>query len=222
MKPIVYQFEHSPFCIPVTRALEASGTEFEVRNVSNGIRREIIELTNGAYYQVPVLVHDRKIIFETAEEPQAVPHYVDTHFTGGRLFPAKYDGAQNITIGYIENEVESVTFRLIDPFYIRSLSDVVERVMIIRHKERKFGAGCVDRWAEERDSLLEEAARLLAPFDASLERSKFLFGDAPVYSDFLLYGILGNMTYGGHNAIPAGLTDLSVWFETMKGFRFAA
>jgi glutathione S-transferase len=44
----VYQLEHSPYCIPITRELGALGTAFETRNVSNADRREIIEMTNGA------------------------------------------------------------------------------------------------------------------------------------------------------------------------------
>ena len=55
MNLTVYQLEHSPYCIPITRALGALGVPFATRNVSNADRREVIELTRGGYYQVPVL-----------------------------------------------------------------------------------------------------------------------------------------------------------------------
>jgi len=48
MRLTVYQLEHSPYCIPITRALGALGLSFETRNVSNGDRREVIEITKGA------------------------------------------------------------------------------------------------------------------------------------------------------------------------------
>ena len=138
----VYQLEHSPYCIPITRALGALGLQFVARNISNGDRREIIEITNGAYYQVPVLSHDGKVIFESSPSSIDVARYVDRTFAGGRLFPPRWEGLQRITIPYIEDSVESVTFKLVDPLYLRQIEDPIERAMVRRHKERKFGAGC--------------------------------------------------------------------------------
>jgi glutathione S-transferase len=87
MRLTIYQLEHSPYCIPISRALGALGLGFEERNVANGDRREIIELTNGAYYQVPVLAHDDKVIFESSPTSIDVARYVDKTFAGERLFP---------------------------------------------------------------------------------------------------------------------------------------
>ena len=66
MSVTVYQLEHSPYCIPITRALDALGVSFKTKNVPNGNREEIIKLTQGAYYQVPVLVDGDKVIFESS------------------------------------------------------------------------------------------------------------------------------------------------------------
>jgi hypothetical protein len=41
---------------------------------------------------------------------------------------------------YLENEVENVTFKVCDAALIPAIADVVERALIVRHKERKFGA----------------------------------------------------------------------------------
>lgn len=217
----VYQLEHSPYCIPITRALDALGVPFEAINVPNGDRRQIIELTGGAYYQVPVLTHDDKVIFESSPVSTDIAHYVNATFAGGRLFPAEHEGLQRIVIGHIENDIEGVTFKLIDPYYVASISDPVERVMIIRHKERKFGVGCEQAWAAGQDELLQAAGILLKPYDLMLERQPFLFGKAPVYADFALYGVLGNMTYKGHVHIPTSLPAVIAWQERMKTYRFA-
>jgi glutathione S-transferase len=216
----VYQLEHSPYCIPITRALGALGVSFKTRNVSNGDRREIIALTNGAYYQVPVLIHDEKVIFESSPSSIDVARYIDQAFAGGRLFPSDWEGLQKIIIPYIEDNLESVTFKLIDPLYLRDIDNPIEQTMVRRHKERKFGHGCEERWLQERNALLAEAERLLSPFDINLASRSFLFGDVPVFSDFALFGVLGNMTYRNYNTIPDSLPKLSGWFERMETFKF--
>lgn len=220
MSLVVYQLEHSPYCIPITRALDALGVPFETVNVSNATRREVIEASGGAYYQVPLLVHDGKAVCESSADSIDIARYVDREFAGGRLFPAGLEGWQQITIRYIENDVEGVTFRLVDPLYLQSISDPVERTMIVRHKERKFGRGCVEQWTRERDILAVAAEQLLAPFDLALQHRPFLFGETPVYSDFALYGILGNLTYCDFNALPGSQAALGRWFEQMSNYRF--
>ena len=94
-------------------------------------------------------------------------------------------------IPYIEDNVESVTFKLVDPLYLREIGDPVERAMVRRHKERKFGPGCEERWEQERPALQTEAKRLLSPFDLALAHRPFLFDDQPIFSDFALFGVLG-------------------------------
>ena len=121
----IYQLEHSPYCIPITRALGALNVPFETQNVSNANRREVIELTNGAYYQVPVLSHDGQVVFESSPLSIDVARYVDRTFANGQLFPPRWEGLQRIVVPYIEDNVESVTFKLIDPFYLREIEDPV-------------------------------------------------------------------------------------------------
>lgn len=219
----VYQLAHSPFCIPVVAILKAFQVQYRVKNIKNGDRREIIELTGGAYYQVPVIVddrRDRRVVFESGSNTQDVAHYLDDHVAGGRLFPPSGDGLQDVLLWHLDNEVEGITFRLQDPFYIDSIDDAAERVMTIRHKERKFGFGCVERWRRERDALMTEAATHLTPYDRRLRHSPYLLGDKPVYADFLLFGILGNLTYNDHNEIPTGLSALIDWQDRMSEYQF--
>ncbi|MEM7387471.1 MAG: glutathione S-transferase N-terminal domain-containing protein, partial [Verrucomicrobiota bacterium] len=146
----IYEMEHSPFCIPITRALEALGQDVERIPVSNWDRRPVIELTGGRYYQVPVLVHGDDVIAESSPSSQDIARYVDTNFGGGRLFPESNAGLQEIVIEHIENDIEDRTFKLVDPLYLKSIEDAGARMMVIRHKERKFGAGCVDAWGRDR------------------------------------------------------------------------
>jgi glutathione S-transferase len=217
----VYQLAHSPYCIPITRALDACAAAFTTVEVPNHDRRIVIELTGGAYYQVPVLDDDGKIVFESGPDTQDIARYVDATRAGGRLFPRRWDGLQAILIPYVENEIEGVTFKLCDVHYIDDIDDLVARTMLIRHKERKFGRGCVEDWKARKDSLRAEAARLMTPFDAMLDHTPFLLGDAPVQIDFALFGVLGNLTYRNYNPFPP-LDRLRDWHSRMSGFRFDA
>jgi glutathione S-transferase len=216
----VYQFAHSPYCLPITRVLEALGVHFAVRNVSNADRTEIIKLTGGAYYQVPVLVHAEKVVYESSADSLDVAHYVDAQFAGGRLFPAEHEGLQRIVVAHLEDDVEGVTFRLVDPPYIAAIDDVVERTLIVRHKERKFGRGCVADWAARHDELTRTARALLEPYELTLRQRPFLFGETPIYADFALYGILGNLTYRDFNSLPEGFFAVADWFTRIQQFRY--
>jgi glutathione S-transferase len=112
-----------------------------------------------------------------------------------------------------------VTFKCVDPDYIDAIPDVAARTMVVRHKERKFGRGCVERWREGRENMRAEAVRHFSYFDNMLESKPFLLGDSPVFSDFLLYGMTGNYTYRGINQIPAQLQALSAWQARLAAWR---
>jgi glutathione S-transferase len=219
----LYQLPHSPFCIPVRLILEAAQVPFQIRNVSNANRAELITLTSGSYYQVPVIVDERaerRLVFESDSSSQDVARYLDKEFVGGRLFPPMLDGLQEVLLHHLENEVEGLTFRLYDPFHIASETDTVERVMMIRHKERKFGKGCVEQWRNARSEMLSEAVSMLHSYEKMLEHSKFLLGAEPVYCDFLLAGILGNMTFGGHNPLPESIPLLKNFNTRLESYQF--
>jgi glutathione S-transferase len=218
----IYQYPRSPFCIAVMQALTAAGIPYAAVEVPTGDRSAIIKRTNGAYYQVPLLEDGDRLIYESGADTQDIAEYIDEHYTGHRLFPAASRGWQAIANRYIENDVEEVTFKVCDAVCIPPIEDVVERTMQIRHKERKFGPGCVTRWMQERPAMIEEATRLLRPFDQVLGTGEhpFLLGALPVYTDFLLFGILGNFTYQGTASLPADLGALRQWYERLQVFRY--
>lgn len=216
MSLTIYQMAYSPFCIPITAALRACGVSFETKEIPNWDRSELLRLTNGAYYQVPVLVHGGRVITESSGDSEDIARYVDQHFARGRLFPERLEGLQSIVIEFLSDDVEFNTFRLLDPHTLDQITDPVARGLFLRHKERKFGRGCVEQWRRDAVSIRAEADRLLGRFEITLRRSPFLFGDAPVYCDFLLLGILGNLTYGGHNRLNADQSALIEWTDRMQ------
>lgn len=215
----LYQLPHSPFCLPIARALGALNVAYAPVNVSNGNRAAIIELTGGASYEVPVLVHQDRVVYESSADSQDIAHYVDSTWGSGRLFPDRWEGWQAIMITYMERDIEGITFRLTDIHYIPSISDTVERTMVTRHKERRFGRGCLGQWQREGESLAEQATDRLRPFDRMLRHSSYLTGESPVYSDFLLHGILSNLTWNLWNPFPP-LPHLGDWYSRLETFRY--
>ena len=198
MRTVLYEMAHSPFCIPIARVLEACGIPFERREIPNWDRSELLRLTNGSYYAVPVLVHDGHTVWDGDESLAA---YLDRTFAKGQMFPKHLAAAQDCVIDFIEQQLEDRTFKLVDIHYIPSIPDVANRGMTVRHKERKFGRGCVDAWRRDASQIRAEVDRLLERFETTLSVQSFLFGERPVYADFLLFGILGNLTFNGWNRL---------------------
>ncbi len=222
MAVTIYQLEHSPYCIPITAALRAVGVKFRTVQVSYGDRTELFRLTGGAYHQVPVLVDGRTVVYETAGDSRDVAAYVDRCWAGGRLFPEQVEGLQRLLVPHLEGEVEGTTFRLVDPKFLDRLKDPRERMFFVRFKERKFGRGCVDAWRKQAPQLRAQAEALLEPFDLMLRQNPFLLGAAPVYADYALFGIVGNFTYRGFNALPRRLKALRAWVPRLEAYRFPA
>jgi glutathione S-transferase len=216
---VLYDLPHSPYCLPIKRLLQAHGVDFDIVDVPNWDRRVVIEASAGKYYQVPMLVHDGRVIYESTPESNDVARYVDTAFAGGTLFPEKHAGLHDILIAYLDDEVEGATFRCTDVFYVPSVEDMVGRVMLQRHKERKFGRGCLDQWRASLNDLRAGAAKHFARFNAMLQHKPFLLAEKPVYADFLLYGIVTNYTWKGWNELPAELTSLQEWLERIKNWK---
>ena len=221
MAVVIHQLEHSPYCIPITAALRALGVKHRTVQVSYGDRTPLFRLTREQYHQVPVLVDGGKVVFESAADSLDVARHVDRRWGGGRLFPAEVEGLQRILVPHLENEVEGTTFRLVDPGLYDTLTDDRERMFMVRFKERKFGRGCLEAWRAQAPQLRLQAEGLLTPYDLMLRQNAFLFGGAPVYADFALLGIVGNLTYRGINRLPARLKALRAWAPRLEAFRYA-
>lgn len=220
MSLTIYQMPHSPYCIPITRALAAFGVACETVNVAPHTREEVIRASDGKYYQVPLLDHDGELVMESSGDSIDIARYVDATFAQGGLFPAAIEASHLPLIAQIENEFELAGFILMDPTHIDRIDDLVARTMIIRHKERKFGAGCVGRWREQHDALFANFIELLASCEATLGEQGFLFGEAPVYADYALLGVLENVTYQGANTLPPSIPNIVGWMTALQGYRF--
>ena len=170
--------------------------------------------TQGRYYQVPVIKDGRTVVFETGEDSQVIAKYLDDKFQLG-LFPRELEGVQNILWHHIEGEVEGYAFRLND-IYAREFVPRSDWLRFLRHKERKFGRGCLDQWREQQPQLLEGLTRSLLPFEEMLLAHAFLLNGRPRFVDFDLFGMLGNFLYSGRYQLPAAHARLRDWYDRMN------
>src|SRR5882724_1428003 len=157
------QFPWSPFCIVQRRILEFSGAKFKTINVPNGDRSLVWQMTRQRYYAVPVIRDGRSVIFEVSEDSQVIAKYLDSKLELG-LFPWELEGVQSILWRYIESEIEGIGFRLND-IYWREMVPATDRLLFLRHKERKFGRGCLEDWKGQQRDLLARLTQRLVPFE---------------------------------------------------------
>lgn len=207
------QFPWSPFCITIRHILKRHRIPFRLRNIPFHDRAPVITATKGTGYTVPCLVDGKNVICDETDFGQEVARYADRRYRLD-LFPQQLDGLQLILSRYIEQELESVGFKVNDTYVIQK-RPLVERTMLIRHKERKFGKGCVREWTAQRRFLRVRFADLLEPIDNMLATSPFLLADRPLFVDYNLYGVLENYLFNGKTKLP-DLKHLRHWHRRMK------
>jgi len=212
------QFPWSPFCIVQRRILEFAGAPFTIIDVPNSDRSLVWRMTRHRYYGVPIIRDGRRVIFETDGDSQVIAKYLDSKLTLN-LFPRELDGLQSLIWRCIENEIEDVGFRLND-IYWQEMVPATEQLPFLRHKERKFGRGCLDLWRRDQKLLLAELSRRLVPYETMLLGHAFLLDTRPLFADFDLYGMLANFLYSGHYNLPAAHTRLKGWYRRMEKLKY--
>ena len=211
------QFPWSPFCIVQRRILEFAGAKFKITNIPSSDRSLIWKLTRENHYAVPVVRDGAEIIYESGDDTQDVAKFLDAKFKLG-LFPSAREGEQFILWRYFEHEVEAVGFKLND-IYWREFVAKSDQLPFMRHKERKFGRGCIDQWHAQQKELLRQLEQKLLSCDKMLAHADYLLGDQPLFVDFNLFGMVENFLFSGHYALPKSLPHLRAWHRRMKNIR---
>ena len=213
------QFPWSPFCLVQRRILEYSGAPYKEVTIPVSDRALVWKLTRQRYYQVPVVKDGRKVLFETDDDSQVIAKYLDDKLGLG-LFPRELEGVQAVLWRYIEREIEGVGFKLNDAYWRQNVPRV-DQVGYVRHKERKFGRGCLDAWREQQPHLLHQLEQRLLPCEEMLMHHPFLLDERPRFVDFDLYGMLANFLWSGHYALPAELDRLADWYRRIRRVKAA-
>jgi SAM-dependent methyltransferase/glutathione S-transferase len=220
----LYQYEYSPFCIPVELALRHSGIAYDIVNLHVGDPTPVIQLTKAEYYQVPVIedLFSHEVIFDKSPDGNDVPRYIDSLAPLMRLFPDEVAGEHKIFLHYIENECESHSFKICDAYWEQWIKNDIARGLHRRHKERKFGVGCLDAWLRDIKQLTEAFHACIQPFEKILGSKPFLTGDKPVYADYALCGVIGNFLFPRVTSLPENCLMLEAWYTKMCAGNFRA
>ena len=213
------QFPWSPFCIVQRRIPEYARANFSIVNIPNGDRSLVWRLTRRRYYGVPIIRDGKTVVFETEDRSQVIAKYLDDKFQLG-LFPRDLEGVQSLLWRYLEDEVEGFGFKLND-IYWRELVPQADQLRFLRHKERKFGRGCLDQWRAQQKGLIAGLRQALIPCEQMLVGHRFLLSDRPHFVDFDLYGMLANFLYSSHYKLPAAHNRLKEWHARMTTLKSA-
>jgi glutathione S-transferase len=208
------QFPWSPFCLVQRHILQFAGVRFKTINIPSGDRSLVWKFTRRRYYGVPIIKDGRAVVFEVDDDSQVIAKCLDDKLGLG-LFPRELEGVQNILWRFIENEVEGCTFRLNDAQW-RKVVPKTEQLSYLRHKERKFGRGCLDHWRKDRRIWQRTLAARLLPFEEMLMHHAFLLESRPRFVDIDLFGMLANYLYSGHYQLPARHTRIRDWYARMQ------
>ena len=204
----LYQFLGSPFCAKVRKLLAFKGVEFEVVEVDYLERKELL-LASGQIMVPAVTLENGETIVDSAR----IAMRLEELYPEPTIFPAGWRGMHLVLADYIDNQLEDALYRvaLADELaiHIREGADRAALWRLIR--ERKYGAGFVDRTISEHSANWERARAALAPFEEQLASMPFLTGRIGL-ADFALYGQLFYLAFTGDLKIPADMKNLRAFF----------
>lgn len=196
----LFRFVYSPYARKVQVLLELMGRRHTVVEVPYSDRTELATLTGG-YIHVPVLVDDDGTV---VCDSRKICQHLLAGAAATALVPPPLDGPIWAYSDWCDGPLEDVMFRIASPSVRDRWQSASDRALYVLMKERKFGAGCVDAWARDREALLAQAAALLAPSARTLEAQPFLFGGRPTLADAALHGQFA-MLAAADPALPARL-----------------
>ena len=136
---------------------------FKTTNIPATDRSLVWRLTRRRYYGVPIIRDGRTVVFETDHYSQIIAKYIDGKYQLN-LFPTSFRGVDRMLWRFIEDQIEGACFRLND-IYWEEFVPKAERLAFLRHKERKFGRGCLDQWRAQQPQLIKQLTRNLVPFE---------------------------------------------------------
>jgi glutathione S-transferase len=203
----LYRFHYSPYARKVQILLDLLGRRYTLIEAPYGDRTELATLTGG-YIYVPVLVEDDGAVIC---DSRRICEHLLAGPAGAALVPPPLDGPVWATSDWCDGQLEDVLFRIASPLIRDAWTSASDRALYVLIKERKFGPGCVDAWARDREGLIARGRALLAPMARTLAAQPFLFGAQPTLADAALYGEIALLT-AADPALPARFSpELVAW-----------
>ena len=207
----LYQFLTSPFCAKVRKVLDFKDVDYEIVEVDYLERKEL--LIASGQLMVPVLALASG---ETIVDSARIVRRLEELYPEPTVLPSSWSGMHQVLADYIDTQLEDALFG----------ASIPDKVAFFRHqgrdrealwrmvRERKYGAGFVDRMITEHGAQQSRARQALLPFEQALSDRAFLLGRIGV-ADFALYGQLYSLAFSGELKISAELRNLRMFFGRM-------
>lgn len=204
----LYQFLTSPFCAKVRKVLDFKDVEYEIVEVDYLERKEL--LIASGQMTVPVLTLASG---ETIVDSARIVRRLEELYPEPTLLPPSFSGMHQVLSDYIDTQLEDALFGASIPdkiaFFRRQGRDREAWWRMVR--DRKYGAGFVDRMIAEHGAQETRARQALLPFEQALADRAFLLGRIGL-ADFALYGQLYNFAFTGELKISPELRNLRMFF----------
>jgi len=207
----LYQFLTSPFCAKVRKLLDFKDVDYEIVEVDYLERKEL--LIASGQLMVPVLALASG---ETIVDSARIAGRLEELYPEPTILPPSWRGMHQVLADYVDTQLEDALFGASIPdklaFFRRQGGDREALWRMVR--ERKYGAGFVDRMITEHSAQQSRARQALAPFEQALSDRAFLLGRIGL-ADFALYGQLYSLAFTGELKISAELRNLRMFFGRM-------
>lgn len=187
----LFWFPYSSYSIKVHTVLALREEPFRVEGVPYGNRSRLAQLTGG-YVHVPVILRPGGSVIT---DSRAICAALTADARGAPLAPEGQAAAVWALSDWADQVFEDAVFRIASPALRDRFVDPWERALFVLVKERRWGAGAVERWRQEEPALVRRALELLEPLTRDLANRPFLLGDRPTLADAALYGQLAMLRF---------------------------
>ncbi len=208
----LFRFAYSPYVHKVQAFLDLCGTPYTTVDVPYADRSVLLEVSPG-YVHVPVL---ELAPGEVVQDSRRILEVLTARAPWSALVPEGQEAAAWAYHDWVDATLEEQLFRLATPGIRARFPTPNERALFTLVKERKYGAGCVERWKEEGEALLARGLALLAPTRVTLSRRSFLLGEAPTIADAALYGQIVMCEAGSPGVTAAFGAEVGAWLGRLR------
>jgi glutathione S-transferase len=171
----------SPFCWRTKMALAHKGLEVETVPWRFIEKDELPQPNVG---RVPVIVDGGEVVHDSS----AIAEYLERRYPDR---PSLFGGETSRALTrFVQNWTETVLHPGIIGFVVLDIcrhAASKDQPYFRQSREERFGRSLEDV-VEDRDTRLPAFREGLTPLRRTLERQKFLGGDAPAYADYLVFG----------------------------------
>jgi glutathione S-transferase len=171
----------SPFCWRVKMALAHKGLEVETVPWRFTEKNKLPQPNQG---RVPVIVDGGEVVHDST----AIADYLETRYPD---HPSLFGGATGRALTrFVQNWTETVLQPGLIGFVVLDIhrhSAAQDQPYFRQSREERFGT-TLENVVKDREARLPAFRESLAPLRRTVERQKFLGGEAPAYADYVVFG----------------------------------